>query len=324
MLGSSTMHHGYPLLILFLLCLRGLDLVLGFKICAFNIQSFGDSKSTNVPVMHTLVRILSRCDVCLLQEVRDFKGKAIPTLLSVLNRYDEKYHYDYVASGRLGRTSYQEQYVFVYRTGSVMLQDTYQYPDTQKGDMDAFSREPFVVRFKAPKTVIGDFVLIPQHTTPSNATKEIDELYDVFLDVKKKWKIEDVMFLGDLNAACGYVAKKNRKNIRLMSMPEFYWLIKDQDDTTVRETTSCAYDRIVVHGETFLRAIEPYSARPFRFDKEFHLPLEKALDVSDHYPVEVELKTWSSAWRQAQVHPLLVPLAVLILGSSLLSGSDLE
>lgn len=31
----------------------------------------------------------------------------------------------------------------------------YQYPDNRPGDVDAFSREPFVVRFKAPKT--GEF-----------------------------------------------------------------------------------------------------------------------------------------------------------------------
>lgn len=38
--------------------------------------------------------------------------------------------------------------------------------------------------------VAKEFVLIPQHTTPSNATKEIDELYDVFVDIKERWKIE--------------------------------------------------------------------------------------------------------------------------------------
>lgn len=39
-------------------------------------------------------------------------------------------------------------------------------------------------------TVIGKFVLIPMHTSPTNATKEIDELYDVFQDVRQRWKTE--------------------------------------------------------------------------------------------------------------------------------------
>uniref|UniRef100_A0A671QAS3 Deoxyribonuclease n=1 Tax=Sinocyclocheilus anshuiensis TaxID=1608454 RepID=A0A671QAS3_9TELE len=263
----------------------------GFKICAFNVKSFGDSKSADAKIMNSISRIVSRCDVCLLQEVRDQKNKTIPRLLATLNRLNDN-DYDSMASERLGRTqTYQEQYVFVYRKSKAKLRNQYQYPDTQKGDVDAFSREPFVVHFQAPKTVAKEFVLIPQHTTPSNATKEIDELYDVFVDIRARWKIENVMFLGDFNAACGYVAKKNRKNIRLFSDPSFIWLIQDNVDTTVKESTDCAYDRIVVHGEPFLRTIEPLSARPFNFPKEFQLTEAEALEVSDHYPIEVVLKT---------------------------------
>ncbi len=57
--------------------------------------------------------------------------------------------------------------------------------------------------------------------------------------------LQNVIFLGDFNAACGYVAKKNRKNIRLLSDPSFIWLIQDNVDTTVKESTDCAYDRYV-------------------------------------------------------------------------------
>lgn len=182
----------------------------------------------------------------------------------------------------------------MFRTDSVRLINQYQYPDTQKGDEDAFAREPFVVHFRAPKTVIGEFVLIPMHTSPSNATKEIDKLYDVFEDVRHLWTTEDIMFLGDFNAACGYVAKKNRKNIRLYSNA-FSWLIDDKQDTTVRGTTDCAYDRIVVHGDSFLRAIVPFSAQPFNFATAYRITEEEALRVSDHYPVEVALKIKSGS-----------------------------
>lgn len=84
------------------------------KICAFNIQSFGESKANNKKVMGILLKvlelsmerarknfweewttdlsllqplqILSRCDLCLIQEVRDSKGEAIPALVKHLNR----------------------------------------------------------------------------------------------------------------------------------------------------------------------------------------------------------------------------------------------
>ncbi|XP_062396645.1 deoxyribonuclease-1-like 1 isoform X2 [Sardina pilchardus] len=291
-------------LALFLACF--LCPVLAFKICAFNVRSFGDSKSSDATVMQTLIQILTRCDITLLQEVRDHKGKAIPILLAALNRFDSRHTYEAVASERLGRTSYQEQYVFVYRTDTVSVKDQYQYPDTQKGDEDAFAREPFVVWFRAPKTVLGDFVLIPQHTSPSNATKEIDELYDVFVAIKRKWRVENVMLLGDFNAACGYVAKKNRKNVRLYTDPSFIWLIGDDVDTTVKETTTCAYDRIVIHGENFAQGIVPYSARAFNFANEYGLTEEQAEEVSDHYPVEVELRVRDPGEGQQRVMSPLV------------------
>ncbi|XP_026853918.2 deoxyribonuclease-1-like 1 isoform X1 [Electrophorus electricus] len=285
-----------PFTLLFLIYVIAQPPCHGFKICAFNIQSFGESKAEDGNLMNIITRIVSRCDVCLLQEVRDYRKKAIPRLLKSLNNYDSNYRYDYVSSERLGRTpTYQEQYVFVFRTGSVKLKDQYQYPDKQPGDEDAFAREPFIVYLQAPKTVIGEFVLIPMHTSPTNATKEIDELYDVFKDVTQRWKTKDIMFLGDFNAACGYVAKKNKKNIRLYSISSFTWLIDDKQDTTVRKSTNCAYDRIVVHGDHFLRAVVPFSARPFDFTTEYHLDESQALRVSDHFPIEVDLKTKSGS-----------------------------
>ncbi|KAM8863325.1 deoxyribonuclease-1-like 1 isoform 1-T2 [Spinachia spinachia] len=288
------MRSSFLLLLVLLTFLVGVCHVQGdsdFRICAFNLHHFGDSKSKKANVMHTLVRIIARCDVCLLQEVRDSQEKAVPQLLSRLNSYDPEHDYASVSSERLGRTaSYQEQYVFVYRTDTVTLTDQYQYPDDLTGDVDAFAREPFVVRFKAPRTDIQEFVLIPQHTTPSNTTKELDALYDVLEHVKTMWETENVMLLGDFNADCGYLAKKNRKNVRLLTQRNLYWLIPEKADTTVRSTTSCTYDRIVVHGERFARAIVPSTAKPFNFQLEYRLTEEQALEVSDHYPVEVLLK----------------------------------
>lgn len=42
--------------------------------------------------------------------------------------------------------------LFHCRQNLVSVKQTYQYPDTQPGDEDAFSREPFVVWFQSPKT----------------------------------------------------------------------------------------------------------------------------------------------------------------------------
>lgn len=90
---------------------------------------------------------------------------------------------------------------------------TYQYPDPE----DAFSREPFVVKFSVPScgelilalpdrqtylfqalldfhsppsTAAQELVLIPLHAAPKQAVAEIDALYDVYLDVIDKWNTD--------------------------------------------------------------------------------------------------------------------------------------
>nr|XP_020471174.1 deoxyribonuclease gamma-like [Monopterus albus] len=279
--------------LLFLVGLYVLNVTSSLKICAFNVQSFGESKANNKKVMGILLKILSRCGVCLIQEVRDAKGDAIQTLVKDLNKFDKSNSYSYVESERLGRKTYKEQYVYVYRNNELKIKEHYQNPKfdgegTSGGDV--FSRGPFIVRFHSPTTLVKDFVLIGQHTSPKTAMKEMDELYTVFKGIYKQWKTDNVMIIGDLNAGCSYVTIKGWRAVRLRSDPRFHWLIGDEQDTTVREKTHCAYDRIIVHGREIISSIVPGSAQPFNFKLNFHLTEEEALQVSDHFPVEVDLK----------------------------------
>ncbi|XP_019746997.1 deoxyribonuclease-1-like 1 isoform X3 [Hippocampus comes] len=288
------MRHIFLLLLPYLdVC--GIQAAANLRVCAFNLQHFGESKAKKQDVMQTYAKIITRCDVCLLQEVRDNRQKALPQLLEHLNKYDLQHEYKAVASERLGRSeTYQEQYVFVYRANKVTVTGQYQYPDDKPGDVDAFSREPFVVRFKAPKTAIKEFVLIPQHTSPANVSKELDALYDVLQHVRRRWKTENIMLLGDFNADCAYLSKRSRGKLRLFRDNNLFWLMPEKTDTTVRDSTSCAYDRIVVHGDTLANAVVPFSAKPFNFQMEYRLSEEEALKVSDHYPIEVLLKNNAS------------------------------
>ncbi|KAM9326571.1 uncharacterized protein PAF06_002792 [Gastrophryne carolinensis] len=275
----------------FLLFLLGLHVSTAtFKICSFNIKTFGEAKASNKKIMDALVKILTRCDISVIQEVRDSKGEAVPALVTELNRYDGIHWYKHLESKRLGKNSYKEQYAFIYRSDTVKLVDWYQYVEDNPDDPDAFAREPFIVRFRSSKTVVKEFVLMSHHTCPREAGKEISRLLQVMLDVKSRWKIENIMLLGDLNAACGYVTVDEWKNIQLQSSKTFHWLISDKEDTTVNKRTHCAYDRIVVHGEEFLKAIVPGSAKPYNFQKKLGLTEEEALEVSDHFPVEVHLR----------------------------------
>ncbi|KAF7657897.1 hypothetical protein LDENG_00020850 [Lucifuga dentata] len=186
------------------------NVALSLKICAFNIQSFGEAKANNKKVMGILLQILSRCDLCLVQEVRDSKGEAIQTLVKDLNSFDESNSYSYVESERLGRKTYKEQYVYIYKDNVLKVREHYQYSklEGEANDTDIFSREPFIVRFHSPTT----------------------------------W---------DLSAGCSYVTIKGWKAVRLRSDPKFRWLIGDEQDTTVRQKTHCAYDSLQKMEQSF-------------------------------------------------------------------------
>ncbi|XP_062316597.1 deoxyribonuclease gamma-like isoform X1 [Osmerus eperlanus] len=271
----------------FALALLSIGEVSSLKICSFNIQSFGERKMERTEVVDVILDIIARCDIMLIMEIKDASGTAFPQLMTRLNsRYrSRRAEYNYIISERLGRKSYKEQYAFIYRQRLVSVKSSYQYPDTQAGDVDAFSREPFVVWFSSPKTEVKDFVIIPIHTTPDAAVREIDELYDVFQDVDQRWTSENYLIIGDFNAACGYVPRREWANIRLRSNSSFLWLTGNNIDTTVKESTSCAYDRVVLHGEEMTRVVEPTSLEVFDFRREYHLTEQQALLVSDHFPV---------------------------------------
>uniref|UniRef100_A0A3B4FM13 Endonuclease/exonuclease/phosphatase domain-containing protein n=1 Tax=Pundamilia nyererei TaxID=303518 RepID=A0A3B4FM13_9CICH len=150
------------------------------------------------------------------------------------------------------------------------------------------STPPSHLNIKNCISVVDDLVLIPVHTKPEDSLKELDELHDVVEDIRKKWKNDNIMLLGDFNADGRYLSKKKKEKIRICSS-SYNWLIDDNVDTTASNKNDNTYDRIVVYGQTMLNAIVPNSAKSFNF--HVVIQLFKALGISDHYPVEVELKT---------------------------------
>ncbi|XP_013855271.1 deoxyribonuclease-1-like 1 [Austrofundulus limnaeus] len=276
----------------------------GFRVCSYNLQNFTAAKASNRRMLHTLSRVVYRCDICLLQHVVDPNGAAVKALIAKLNAYDAS-RFKSVSSKGLGKTpGDMQQYVFIYRTRSFNLTGQHQYEGRP------FLRPPFVVRFQSSKAHIKEFILVPLHSDQDQAVQEIDWLYDVFEDVSVRWNNTNVMFLGDFHASCGYVTRDDRKNIRLYTNNSFSWLIGETVDSTVKDSTNCAYDRIVVHGQPFLMAIEPYSGQVYNFGRFHKLSRTMVLEVSDHYPVMVQLK---SSAPLLQATPLLILLCVSVI-----------
>ncbi|XP_005244153.2 deoxyribonuclease-1-like [Falco peregrinus] len=260
------------------------------KIGAFNIKTFGDSKMSNQTIANIIVSILSEYDIIVVQELRDADLSSVKKLVDQLNS-TSLHPYNFLASIPLGRTSYKEQYLYIYRSDMVSVLGSYYYDDgCEPCGTDTFSREPFIVKFSSPTTRVEEFVIVPLHATPSHAPEEIDALYEVYTDVVNKWATNNILLLGDFNADCSYVTSAEWPSIRLRSLDACEWLIPDSADTTVADTTDCAYDRIVACGTALRQDIEPGSATVNNFQKTFHLQRKDALAVSDHFPVEVILK----------------------------------
>ncbi|XP_020851182.1 deoxyribonuclease-1 [Phascolarctos cinereus] len=267
-----------------------LQVALCLRIAAFNIKTFGETKMSNDTISDYIVMILNQYDIALVQEVRDSHLTAVGKLMDKLNG-DSPNTYHYVVSEPLGRNTYKERYLFVFRPDKVSALDSYYYDDgCESCGNDTFSREPAIVKFSSPITEVEEFVIVPLHAAPNDAVAEIDALYDVYLDVLEKWDTEDILFMGDFNADCSYVTASQWSSIRLRTDPAFQWLIPDTADTTVT-STDCAYDRIVASGTKLQNAIVPESATTFDFEAAYNLSHEMALAISDHYPVEVTLKT---------------------------------
>ncbi|KAM8930336.1 deoxyribonuclease gamma-like isoform 2-T2 [Pelodytes ibericus] len=259
------------------------------KIASFNARRFGLKKCSDCKILPIITKIIFRYDIIVILEVFDSKEKATKKLVEHLNSCDGDARFNYVLSKPLGRRGYKEQYLFLYREDVVQVKEIYQYEDMQQGDEDSFAREPFIVRFQSKTTAAKDLTLIPVHTTPKDSVQEIDELYDVYLHIKEKWATQNIMLLGDFNADGAYVSSKKMKTIRLRTDETLHWLIQDDIDTTATNSTDFSYDRIVVHGD-LMKHIIPDSAKPFNFQEAYNLTEEEALAVSDHYPVEVQLK----------------------------------
>uniref|UniRef100_A0A8D2JN77 Deoxyribonuclease-1 n=1 Tax=Sciurus vulgaris TaxID=55149 RepID=A0A8D2JN77_SCIVU len=183
------MRGSRPLIVLLALASL-LHMVMALRIAAFNIRSFGDTKMSNDTLSSYIVRILSRYDIALVQEVRDTYLTAVGKLLDELN-WNAPDNYHYVVSKPLGRNSYKEQYLFLYRPDQVSVLDSYYYDDgCEPCGNDTFSREPAIVKFFSPFTHVREFAIVPLHAAPTDAVTEIDALYDVYLDVQQKWGLE--------------------------------------------------------------------------------------------------------------------------------------
>jgi deoxyribonuclease-1-like protein len=68
---------------------------------------------------------------------------------------------------------------------------------------------------------------------------------------------------------------------------DFTWMINNQVKTNTRQT--CTYDRILINGDKFVKAIVRNSNTTVNFQQRFGMTLDQALDISDHFPIKFDI-----------------------------------
>ncbi|CAG0881324.1 unnamed protein product [Cyprideis torosa] len=230
--------------------------------------------------------IVNDYDAVAIQEIRDIDESALQVFLDALN-YESEFMYTNVSSPRLGRTSYKEQYALVYKPSSIQVLETYVYEDEAE---DIFEREPFAMKVVSNLSDEPPFALIVVHMKPDDAVAELDKMPDVIDIVMERFAVEDMLLVGDFNSDCSYVTDSDWDLISLWTQDRFTWLVDNDEDTTVRESTNCAYDRMVSLGTALEATIEDVTVRRFNAPDDLNIHSESdAIRISDHYPVDIML-----------------------------------
>lgn len=242
-------------------------------VASFNIQVFGESKLAKTPVVDVLARVVRCFDIVAIQEVRAKSDEIVPSFVRAVNADGSRYHY--VIGPRQGRTVSKEQYAFIYDTNRIEVDGSSVgvFPDPQ----GRLHRPPMHARFRTrvvPVEMAFTFWLVDTHTDPDEVPQELEALAGVFQAMQAARPDEDdVILLGDLNAGPPQFGAFQR-------IPGIGWALSNVTTNTRRTKT---YDNLIFAQP----ATREYLGRSGVLDLQntFALPLEHALEVSDHNPV---------------------------------------
>jgi endonuclease/exonuclease/phosphatase family metal-dependent hydrolase len=253
---------------------------MNLKVGAFNIQIFGVSKMSNSAVVNTLIQIVSRYDLILIQEIRDSSGSTIVNFMEFLNDANQN-QYDFVIGSRVGRSSSKEQYAFIYKKSLLEVISSSDFDDSSQ---DLFEREPLITFFRHLPSG-EEFFAVGLHAKPEDAFNELQYLYNVYYYAEDLFNNNKSIIMGDFNADCTYLSDSQYNNLSLVSDSQFTWHFSKSLDTTVK-STDCAYDHIITTG-SFSNRVS--NREIFNFQNVYLLNQTSAEDVSDHYPVGITL-----------------------------------
>ena len=241
-------------------------------VASWNIQVLGESKIDKHDVMEVIVDVIRRFDVIAIQELRAKDQTFSDRFLSQVNSDGSKY--EVVVGPRLGRSNSKEQYLYLYDTNRIELLDQSVYTINDQSDL--LHREPLVASFRVIGALSGtpwNFTLVNIHTDPDEVEEEIDVLDDVIRLVRDADSEDDVILLGDLNAAPQQLGD-------LAEIPNVMWTVTGTP-TNTRGTRS--YDNMLFSGTSTSEFTGV--AGVLDLQGEYDLTQQEAIRVSDHLPI---------------------------------------
>jgi len=248
----------------------------GVKIITWNIQNIGKCKLTELKcskthskeessiITSTIKNNLAGKDIIFIQELSTTSSVSNKDIQAFVDKQYKKYKW--FASKNVGTTKGNtERYLVLYNSD-------YDIEFIRYIENVNIVRSPLLIKFKQ----------FPQHFITvhlSASSKRVVPEIQVIENYIKSNNIESFVVLGDFNAGCQYMPKELFENVYFKS--HTHW-ISSNDDTTVRNTTSCAYDRLVSDKNTEFGNVKI-------IEKWGDTPIETYLKISDHYPVQFEL-----------------------------------
>lgn len=275
----------------------------GLLFATFNIQNFGVSKASRPAVMHALGLTLARYDLVAIQELSQMPSgsgvcgehtmSAICALKDSVNAVSAR-DFELSVSPRIG----DEQFVLLFDTSRVSIAAGATDPD--EGSVHSRPPHVFNTQVSGKSMAVG-----VTHTTPSQATTEIENFPNVASWMEATFSSEFNVIAGDFNADGSYFDEDTAWPGILSRMPDYDLLVGNDIDTTVAKSSN-TYDRILAsntleHGDASAFVLEEELDLTDVFDegcRDGYVPQsvctaaetdwsKVALELSDHYPVEI-------------------------------------
>lgn len=260
------------------------------RIATFNIQRFGEKKSADAELMQQIALIVANFDLVAIQEVQSPQAMPIARLVDLINRSGGRY--DASVSEPIGRTSYREQYAFVWDATRIRM-----IPDSAyvvRDDSDRMHRPPMVASFETrivpvPGRQPFRFTVINAHTDPGEVSprgqsNEMNVLDDVFVRVREfeyqTRGIMNVLLVGDLNVSTANLGE-------LGQIPGMISVVGTTPTNTAGNKT---YDHILLDRSITTEYTGVFGV--IDFQRDYGLTAEQALRVSDHRPVWAEFSAY--------------------------------